>query len=275
MDTQGRNQQIRVGVFLALGLVAAIASIIALGGDKSLFRSYMRLNARLPQVQGLNVGSVVSLSGVTVGNIEEIKFSDEDSSLIVVMKIDERFEKRIPKDSTVEIRTQGALGDKFAYISPGDPSKGVAANGDTLESARSSDLLGILSEKGNEAGKIFDVISELHKLMKTINDDNRSEKIMRNLTEASTNFKVLSQETRALLGELRGQNAGTIASSLKKFDSILTKLDSGQGSLGALINDPTVHEQLKGMMGGGMRKQYFNSVLQNSIDQGSEKKKTK
>lgn len=275
MDTQGRNQQIRVGVFLALGLVAAIASIIALGGDKSLFRSYMRLNARLPQVQGLNVGSVVSLSGVTVGNIEEIKFSDEDSSLIVVMKIDERFEKRIPKDSTVEIRTQGALGDKFAYISPGDPSKGVAANGDTLESARSSDLLGILSEKGNEAGKIFDVISELHKLMKTINDDNRSEKIMRNLTEASTNFKVLSQETRALLGELRGQNAGTIASSLKKFDSILTKLDSGQGSLGALINDPTVHEQLKGMMGGGMRKQYFNSVLQNSIDQGSEKKTTK
>lgn len=272
MDTQGRNQQIRVGVFLALGLVAAIASIIALGGDKSLFRSYMRLNARLPQVQGLNVGSVVSLSGVTVGNIEEIKFSDEDSSLIVVMKIDERFEKRIPKDSTVEIRTQGALGDKFAYISPGDPSKGVAANGDTLESARSSDLLGILSEKGNEAGKIFDVISELHKLMKTINDDNRSEKIMRNLTEASTNFKVLSQETRALLGELRGQNAGNIASSLKKFDSILTKLDSGQGSLGALINDPTVHEQLKGMMGGGMRKQYFNSVLQNSIDQGSEKR---
>lgn len=275
MDTQARNQQIRVGVFMALGLAAAIASIIALGGDKSLFRSYVRLNARLPQVQGLNIGSVVSLSGVTIGNIEEIKFSDDDSSLIVVMKIDNRFEKRIPKDSTVEIRTQGALGDKFAYISPGDPSKGMISNGDTLESARATDLLGILSEKGNEAGKIFDVISELHKLMKTINDDNRSEKIMRNLTEASSNFKVLSQETRALLGELRGQNSGTIASSLKKFDSILTKLDSGQGSLGALINDPTVHEQLKGMMGGGARKQYFNSVLQNSIDQGSDKKKAK
>ncbi|MFN7729552.1 MAG: MlaD family protein [Bdellovibrio sp.] len=268
---QYKNIQIRVGFFLALGLLAAAVSIIALGGERALFTGYARLNARLPQVQGLNIGSVVSLSGIVVGNIEEIKFSNSDTDLIVVMKVDEDYLARIPKDSTVEIRTQGALGDKFVYMTPGDATKGLVTGGETLESAKSSDLLGILSEKGNEAAKVFDVISELHKLMKTINDDNRSEKIMKNLTEASTNFKVLSQETRSLVGELRSQNSGTIASSMKRLDSILFKLDSGQGSLGALINDPSLHTQLKGMIGGSGRKLYIESVLQNSIEKKPSK----
>ena len=265
METN-RSAQIRVGIFLALGLLVSVISILALGGDKTLFRSYIRLNARLTQVQGLNKGSVVSLSGMTAGNIEDINFAGSDGRLIVSMRVDSRFQPHIAKNSTVEIRTQGALGDKFIYINPGDLSEGAVVGGDTLEAGQSSDLMGILSEKGSEAGKIFDVISEMHKFMKSINTENRTETMMRNMAAASANFKIMSDEARTLIGELRGQNSGTVAASLKKLDRILEKIDKGEGSLGALINDPALHEQLKSVLGGSSRKQYFQSILQNSIE---------
>lgn len=258
--------QIRVGTFIFLGLVASIISILALGGDKSIFTTYYHLNAELGQVQGLNRGSVVSLSGMTVGNIEEIRFSDKSNALIAVMKIDKKYQSRIAKDSTVEIRTQGALGDKFVYINPGDITKGKAENGDGLSAAATSDLMGIISEKGSEAGKIFDVITELHKFMKTINNENRTDKMMKNFTEASSNFKSLSEEARALIGEIRGQNSGTLASTMKRLDHILEKIERGDGTLGALINDPSLHDQLKTYLGNNTKKQYFHSVLQNSVE---------
>jgi phospholipid/cholesterol/gamma-HCH transport system substrate-binding protein len=262
-----RQTQIRVGVFLGLGLIAALVSILALGGDKSLFRSYIRVNANLPQVQGLSAGSIISLTGVTIGNIEEIKFGQAPGALTVVMKIDQKYQNQIPKDSTVDIRTQGALGDKYVYISPGDLAKGFVENQGYLEADKSKDIMAIIDEKGGEAGKIFDVVSEALKLMKSINSENRAEKIMANFTEASADLKEVSKQAKALIGEIKDQNnVASVADSMKKMNSILTKIDKGQGTLGALINDPTLHEQLKAVFGGSPRKQYFQSILQNSIE---------
>ena len=266
-----RRTQMRVGIFLGLGLLAAVISILALGGEKSLFRSYIRLNANLEQVQGLANGSVVTLLGVTIGNIEAITFDKDPGKLVVQMKIDKHFQERIPKDTTVDIRTQGALGDKFLYLTPGDASKGVAQNGDTLEASKSSDLMGVLSSRGSEAAHVFDVINEMHKLMLAINGDGRSERMMKNFAEASSNLKEVSLEAKQLLGEVRNQNTGNLASSMKKLDSILGKIDRGEGSLGALINDPALHDQLKAVFGGSPRKQYFQSILQNSIEKKDSK----
>ena len=265
METHYRTQ-IRVGIFLALGLVAALVSILALGGEKSLFRSYVMVNANLEQVQGLNIGSVVSLSGMTIGNIEKIQFGSSAQSIQVVMKIDKRYQDKISKDSLVEIRTQGALGDKFIYINPGTPGSPTVGDHDSLESGKSTDLMAILSEKGGQAGKIFDIIAEVDTLLKSLNAGNRSEAIMRNFAESSGNLKLVTQEARELIGELRNQNSGTVAAAMKRLDSILTKIDSGQGTLGALVNDPGLHDQLKAMLGGSPRKQYFQSILQNSIE---------
>ena len=262
--------QIRVGIFLSLGLIAALASILALGGDKSLFRSYIMVTANLEQVQGLNIGSIVSLSGMTIGNIEKIEFGATAQNVHVVMKIDQRYQDKIPKDSQVEIRTQGALGDKFVYITPGTPGSPTIGEHDTLEAGKSTDLMAIISEKGGQAGKIFDIIGEVDTLLKSLNAGNRSEAIMKNFADASANLKLMSQEARQMIGELRSQNSGTLASTMKRMDSILTKIDNGQGTLGALINDPGLHEQLKAVLGASPRKQYFQSILQNSIEKKSK-----
>ncbi|MGZ3771450.1 MAG: MlaD family protein, partial [Bdellovibrio sp.] len=124
MESQG-STQVKVGIFITVGTILILASIFFLGADKSIFTKYVRLHSYFDQVQGLAVGSVVSLSGVTVGNVESITFVSEKNSLDVKMKIDQKFINRIRQGSQVEIRTQGALGDKFIFIIPGDPKNTV------------------------------------------------------------------------------------------------------------------------------------------------------
>ncbi|MDG0815347.1 MlaD family protein [Bdellovibrio svalbardensis] len=265
MESQG-NTQIKIGIYLAIGTICILGSIFFLGADKALFRRYVKIHAHFEQVQGLAVGSVVSLSGVTVGNVQDITFLPDENKLDVTMSIDEKFLKRIRKESAVEIRTQGALGDKFVLIFPGDPRQPEVKDGDVLPLAKASDLLGILTERGGEAGKIFDVVNEVYKMAHTINAENRMEKIMMNFDTASSNLAQTSKDIQKIVGNSSG--GVKLNHSIEKLDSILTKIDKGEGSLGLLINDPSIHNQLKAALGGGgtQRKNQVKTLLRTSIE---------
>lgn len=58
--------------------------------------------------------------------------------------------------------------------------------------------------------------------------------------------------------------------SVDKMNNILTKIDKGEGTLGALINDSTLHEQLKSLVGGSQRKNHVKSVIRSSIEKAED-----
>ncbi|KYG70438.1 ABC transporter substrate-binding protein [Bdellovibrio bacteriovorus] len=266
MESQ-TSTQLKVGIFLSIGIIFILGSIFLLGADRALFTSYIRVHAHFDQVQGLSEGSVVSLSGVPVGNVEKITFLSEKNALDVQMRINEEYIGRVRQGSQVEVRTQGALGDKFVFIIPGDPSSPVVKEGDVLDIAKPTDLIGIISERGNETNRIFDTINELYKLTASLNADNRLVRIMGNLETASSNMSQMSKEAHRVLTNMNeGGTGDKLTRSVEKLDSILTKIDKGQGTLGALINDPSVHNQLKAMLGGSTQQNRVKSLLRTSIE---------
>jgi phospholipid/cholesterol/gamma-HCH transport system substrate-binding protein len=50
----------------------------------------------------------------------------------------------------------------------------------------------------------------------------------------------------------------------------MTKIDSGQGTIGALINDPSLHDSLKAMVGGPDRKKNMKSLIRSTIDKNKQ-----
>nr|BFD60889.1 hypothetical protein CKG001_29960 [Bdellovibrio sp. CKG001]BFD64303.1 hypothetical protein BdHM001_29840 [Bdellovibrio sp. HM001]BFD68494.1 hypothetical protein HAGR004_35160 [Bdellovibrio sp. HAGR004] len=261
------STQVKVGIFLTIGIFLILASIFFLGADKAIFTSYVRVHAHFDQVQGLAVGSVVSLSGVTVGNVESITFLPEKNSLDVKMKINEDYIDRIRQGSQVEIRTQGALGDKFVFIIPGDPRAENLKEGDILAVAKPTDVLGIIAERGNETSRIFDIINELYKITHAMNVDNRMMRVMNNLDTVASSLAQTSKDSQKFVAGLNSHGGGEkLAKSIDKLDAILSKIDRGEGSLGALINDPSIHNRLKSMLGGSNRKNHVESLLRTSIE---------
>lgn len=260
-----KKRTFRVGIFLAIGVFVVMASIVLLGGDKAFLKRNIYMYTLFDQVQGLDRGSIVSLSGITVGNIAKIEYSPEKKSMVVQMKIQEDYLPLITVGSKADVRTQGALGDKFIYISPGAPGPHLD-EGATIEAAQSSDIMGIISEKGGDAsGKVFDIINEVYRLAKIINADGRSEKIMSNFVEASQNMKTLSDDARKIISEMRGQDSAKLKQALVHLDSVLAKIDHGDGTLGALINDPALHERLKTVLGVDTHRQSTQSIIRTSI----------
>lgn len=260
----GLSQQMRVGLFLVAGLGGLLFSIFFLGGEDSIFARHTLLYGKMPQVQGLNPGSLVSLAGVPIGAIQEITFAEDGSGVVIEMKIKERFLPQIRKGSTIETRTQGALGDKFIYIQPSATENPPHVEGEFLGTSTAQDLMGVLSEKGSEAAKIFDVVNETLKLLHSVNADNKVDGILTNFKEASIHVKEMSIEAKALIQELKSKDSD-VQKSMAKLNAILEKVDKGEGTLGALINDPSLHNQLKALLGGSQKKQYLRSIMQDAI----------
>ncbi len=262
---------LKVGIFVFSGLVVILSAIFLLGADKSFFTRHARLHSEFDQVQGLARGSVVSLSGVVVGNIEEINFVPGNKNLNVTMKVEMAFLPRIPKGSQVEIRTQGALGDKFIYIIPGDNHSESVKDGETLEVAKATDFFNIISGRGKDTEKIFDILNEMLILTKTINADNKVGKIIENLSQASINLNKVSNQAKDFTAQANfGVSGEKFSSSINHLDKIMTKIDKGQGTLGALINDSSLHDQLKSFLGGAQRRDQVKSIIRTSIEK-SEK----
>ncbi|MFN8944986.1 MAG: MlaD family protein [Pseudobdellovibrionaceae bacterium] len=263
---ENSSSQTMIGAFVIGGIILIMASIFFLGADKSVFSSYARVHAHFDNVQGLAEGSVVTVSGVNIGNVENILFLSDSNLLDVVMKVEMRHLHKIKSGSLAEIRTQGALGDKFIYIIPGDPRQKTIHDGDRIEVAKATDIFGIFADRGKETERVFDIINEIYKMTKSINTENRIDRILNNLNTTSANLNLASVEMKKLASSMNDEEMqGRLKSSVRHFEKIISKIDRGEGTMGALINDSSLHEQLKSFLGANPRKQQLRSVLRTSI----------
>jgi phospholipid/cholesterol/gamma-HCH transport system substrate-binding protein len=116
-----RTLEIGTGLFVLLGFAALLflttqlpASGIKFGAAKAGYK----VTAEFDNIGDLKVGSPVSMSGVRVGEVANIRFDSKDYKAVVTMRVDPQY-NQIPDDSFASIETQGLLGGKYIGISPG------------------------------------------------------------------------------------------------------------------------------------------------------------
>lgn len=258
----------KVGVFIAIGVIAFMVSILMLGADKTLFTRYVHLKARFVEVNGLFPGSVVSLAGVPVGNVDSIVFVDGQNKLEIDLKIDRAFAPRLVEGTIAEVRTQGALGDKYVFLIPGALGAKPLPDGALVQS-NEEDFMKLLTSREDGVAKIVDVIKELHILLASINQNGQMGATVHNLSEASGKLKSTLAQLDVVLKDIHEEipQNHKLRSALVNLSSILEKIDSGKGTLGALINDPSVGQSLKAMLGGSPRNKYVKDMIRETLQQ--------
>jgi phospholipid/cholesterol/gamma-HCH transport system substrate-binding protein len=55
-----------------------------------------------------------------------------------------------------------------------------------------------------------------------------------------------------------------------RLNSILSKVDQGQGTIGLMLNDPTLYEDLKLLLGGAQRSTVMRSLIRMAVDNAEE-----
>jgi phospholipid/cholesterol/gamma-HCH transport system substrate-binding protein len=232
-------------------------------------------------VEGLAKASPVTINGLTVGKVNDIEFLNNQGTLLVSFSIKEP-DFEFSKSSSVRIYSSGLLGGKSLGLFPKYDLKNMAVSGDTLVGSVEDDMLvavtkalGPLEDKVNSTLATLDVlllsvtevldqktrvnlqsaISNLNATMVSLNGasssldgllNNNTEKLDRtftNLDEMAVTFNALSDSLATLEP---GRLFLEFQSVVSRFNSIATGLEKGEGSMGKLLKDEELYENLEG-----------------------------
>ena len=132
-----------VGAFVLLGLVAVAYLSLKIGAGSFVGGNTMVVHARFANAAGVNPGSQVMISGVTVGQVDAIRLNPADFSAIVDMRL--RRDLQLSTDSMVSVKTSGLIGDKFLAIRPGADDEMIAAGDTFTETESTVDIESLIS----------------------------------------------------------------------------------------------------------------------------------
>lgn len=232
-------KQLRVGVFVLVGLAVLGFLILNSTGDFNPFKKTLDLKARFKTADGLREGAEVQLAGVHIGKVKEVRLlppeSPEDAKIEAIMTIDQildgkQISERIRTDSTAQlIATSVLANDKIINITPGTPTAaGVTAN-DVLDSSEAISI-NQLTQTGNE------LLQQINKLSiptnEILNKANQGEGTLGRIINDESLYKNLD----ATMGEAK--------LTMLKVQNILEQVKSGNGSAGKLLNDPELYNNL-------------------------------
>ncbi|MBU4260306.1 MAG: outer membrane lipid asymmetry maintenance protein MlaD [Proteobacteria bacterium] len=136
------NIEFVVGIFLILGFLA-FAYISLQFGEFSIFargQNYT-LSADFDDVSGLKKGAGITIAGVSVGTVSNIRLTKEQRAEVSLYLSND---VEITEDAIASIKTQGIIGDKYIRISQGGSEtylKGGGAITDTESAVDIEDLI--------------------------------------------------------------------------------------------------------------------------------------
>lgn len=272
--------QLRVGIFVAAGLLLAMYIIFMIGSEQQFFETQYTLKTTFKDVSGLRVGAPVHLAGLKVGYVSDIKFTGEleRKEVEVILKINKKYKDRIRTDSIASIYTQGLLGDKFIYISVGTPAESALEDGAFIKGKDEMDIAAIVREGGEIADDMKGAASSARKFFEDLYTGKED------VRAAIGSFKRIMEEIEKGEGTLHsliypdkeGPDKGELAKDLKAaardLRNILDRINRGEGTVGGLISDPGIYNDIRAFLGRVNRNQVLKSIVRSTIKENEAKK---
>ena len=171
MDTHSEKFKIRLGAFVAGGLVLFILAVFVIGKQKNLFNPVFKLTAVFSNVSGLQVGNNIRFAGINVGIVDNIKIIN-DTSVKVNMLIRKNVREFIKTDCQVGIGSEGLIGDRLITITEGSSDAPVVKDGEQLVSREPVETDAIMASLQVTASNAEVISKELAEIMYKVNNGN-------------------------------------------------------------------------------------------------------
>lgn len=256
-----RAAEFKVGL-----LVIAVASLIAfmsmqVSNDPTLFGRANEAWFVLRDAGGMVKSSAVKTAGIPVGIIKNITLQDGMARVDITLRAD----IKLFVSSSVQIKSQGILGDKYIEISPGSEQDAPLPRGGQILNVKDTGSL------DNVIASVGEIAESLKTTAKALNeavteDGTRKHilgRIVSNIEKLTAELSQITGDNKEKVGEIVDK-VNTIASSLedllgdetptglkarlnntlKNVDEITSKINKGEGTIGKLINDEETVEGL-------------------------------
>ncbi len=237
MNEVNIGKRVAVGIFISIGLAILIVAVFTIGGQHKAFVKSIRLHIIFDNVQGLQPGNNIWLSGMKVGTVKSIGFYG-NSQVAVVLNVEKQAQPHIRKDSKARISTDGLVGNKIVVIDGGSDQAPLVADNDSLQSEHVAGTQELMTTLQASNGNLLEITGNLRTISKRLTE---SQGTLGQLI----NDPAIADRLRASIDNLRTATAGSEAmiANLKDFSD---RLRQPGGLASQLATDTTVFSRLNG-----------------------------
>ena len=271
------SKEIKAAFFVLSTILLFIFGFNYLKGS-SILDKQKTIYAVYDEVDGLLVGANVMINGLSIGNVTELDFLPNSTKIIVTLKVKDKL--NFSSKSTASIYETGVLGGLAISIEPLFERESIVKTGDTLLSSVRPGLTELINRQIEPLSRqlqstitsvdsIFtgasnvlnrqtqeEIKESISVLTSAINAiKNSSVIIEETLTSKNTqinntidNFEKISSNLSNVSDELNSFGLTSLLSNLEVsvdgISSIVDKLDSDNSTLGKLINEDEVYNNL-------------------------------
>lgn len=274
------TKEVKTSLLVLGGIILLIFGFNYLKGENLLDSSRI-FYAEYDNVEGLALSTPVTINGLPVGKVIDIIFKEGGNGrLQVKLIVDNDFS--FSKNSTAELYEPGLIGGKAIAIVPVFDGAPLAENGDTLEGEVKAGLSELVNRRLTPLQeKIEKMMMSADSLLVNLNDvfdaqtKNNIKQSIGSLSESISNFKVttdllnetitgnqikidnvinnadritanLADVTQSIKESNFDQTIKNLESTLSNVDAIMSDIKSGQGSIGKLLYDEKLYDNLAG-----------------------------
>jgi len=210
---------IRVGLFFILGLALAWITFESLSGGQIFKKKGYTLVAPFGNLKGLKTGDEVLMAGVKIGSVKDTRLGRE--RVEAVLAIDPTVQ--IPTDAVASVETSSLLGSQHLAVSFGKAAT-MLTDGSEIKTKATVDMNEVISQLGSLGAKL--------------------EQVADGVSKAMGGGEGGSSNLFSKMDHLVEANGPKLTATIANLQDITNKLKNGEGTIGRLINDPKLHDEL-------------------------------
>ncbi len=273
------SREVKTALLVIAGIMLFIFGFNYLKG-KNLLSSDRTYYAVYNNVEGLAPSTSVTINGLNVGSVQSIDFSDDMGKLLVTMNITKEFE--FSKNSEAQLYEAGLIGGKSIAIVPKFDNAAIAESGAFLKGTVKAGFSELVNQKLTPLQEKMEIMMvSADSVLTNINDvfDAQTKANLRNsiaqLNTTIGSFKTMSASMNTLIDDNKQKldntltNVDKISTDLSKmssalaeidvkktiedlqktvnnFNDILASVENGEGSMGKLLKDEKLYNNLEG-----------------------------
>jgi len=215
------QQSARVGLFFLLGVALVWVTFETLSDGKIFAEHTHSLIAGFEDLRQLKNGDEVRMAGVKVGTVMTTRLAGRRAE--AVLQIDPKV--AIASDATATIVMSGLIGGNYVAIDMGSAGSPPLADGAEIRTLASPDLNTLMAEIGGLGKQLQDSLGSFSKAFNG---------------EPGGGGGGIMQKLDKLITE----NTTRLNATMTNLQQITDKINNGEGTLGKLINDPKMHDEL-------------------------------
>ena len=221
------SNEIKTAILVLSGILMFIVGFSYLKSN-NIFSSDRTFFAIYDDIEGVSVGTPVTVSGFNVGSIQDISFYQNTMNILVKFRVENKV--KFSKNSLAQIYETGLIGGKALAILPNNGP--LAKSGDTLRSSIAPGLTELVNDKLSPLQeKIESTFVSADSLLKSINNildvnsQNQIKESFSQLTDLAINLKESAENLNSII------NSNEI-----KINDIVSNVDNFSSNFSSLSN---------------------------------------